>query len=1222
MGNQIRRLLNKTPVITSEKALYGKYGRHLFDSGDTIRTYPSVAWSNYKLDEQGRGTAPDGTKTVIPAIDEDQLIVTPHGNRVNYKGLQVPSQYDMQEHPSDDQGYQLQTSDLFNAMTLGGLHNLSPTQWARRAWDLGETAFGDKSFTEYINDWTFGNNGIVSNKFAREHPYLSAGINMVGDAAILGGKAWMDNRPTTLSVTHRSPKEFDINNFYTGTSKDIGLHVGDAGDSMGDYVYQMNIPKPQVTTLDIGRNNIRHLINDFTFPKGAFVEANPDERILFLKEMLRNSQNRTNTKFPRFQKMADGSWRKTFEKDFHFDLRNRLTSKLSKADKEKFNQEADKLLKLYSNIDRTDSYAQQIFNQEAANLLHKYGIDVVGYNNIIAEEGLKPSYFLTSHDAMMGPRLISAPGRNIVQTEINNSTDIPYPLVMPQGTYNKALGGILSKNSDSTILADNNNYIQDFKGKQYGLPIVRYDNGGHLFDTGDTIYSVPLSQFSVNPRTGRSRNPYTGEYTDVQVLPELIVKGTSAQTKAANAKAINDLLYKNAYDGMTGEKRYEAQKRAQNTALGLQLEKTPEEYSRIANANMNTALTNMFKDPAKDLDKVMLGTLAAGVAPMALPEIVSGATAALANPYVDAALTSYFGAHGINDIANGRANAMTALEVLPMARLAKPLWNAGKSAMQYASETVPEAMTLFNSPLTGKWATFGNKQYRFKPGYIGINGTPMESRPLYSQSTEPEFLESLPIDPERYYRYFDTNALKSYKETGVVSQYNRFGINNSPYPVPMFSKGQPSIYAPKGSVWAISKPESNLQWEAVQGNAVSPLRNGEFNKAPISDFDFYREIPGQGYVKLQEDLSLPKGVTYSETPHIDYLNTLNEQQQIEYLTQNGLNDAWLWTLKNNPSHLESALRNAPIGMPQKSLNKIATGSTAQEASKSQNSASDFDSFFDLSPLYNKSKQIVRAEQEEAIREAEQKVFDYLGSEKHIQRIMEGGKSREEAERIARHMWENSMTAEGELGPLGAAIHGEYNAGLSRIGPWWKGNFKYTLDPKYTINENLLDNAIRRNVFHELGGHGATLSYSPTKSTDPKVQKIYEDVVKEWFPEYKEVYDHNAALKPVRRPQFENAEEVGLEDGMLHYLEDVDEYSARARAENIEPGGDDFGALYRYFTPESLENLKNNVWGTIPLVLGTGLTGYGLYDNFNSTNSDIHAYGGPLVQHANKFIIED
>lgn len=77
----------------------------------------------------------------------------------------------------------------------------------------------------------------------------------------------------------------------------------------------------------------------------------------------------------------------------------------------------------------------------------------------------------------------------------------PNEVFLPEVTVGKALGGILSKNSDSTILADNNNYIQDFKGKQYGLPTVRYANGGHLFGDGDAVETIPQNYtgYTVNP---------------------------------------------------------------------------------------------------------------------------------------------------------------------------------------------------------------------------------------------------------------------------------------------------------------------------------------------------------------------------------------------------------------------------------------------------------------------------------------------------------------------------------------------------------------------------------------------------------------------------------------------------------------------------------------------------------------------------------------------------
>ena len=52
------------------------------------------------------------------------------------------------------------------------------------------------------------------------------------------------------------------------------------------------------------------------------------------------------------------------------------------------------------------------------------------------------------------------------------------------------------------------------------------------------------------------------------------------------------------------------------------------------------------------------------------------------------------------------------------------IYNTGKTAV----ENVPNAMQFLNSPYTGKWTKFGNMEYRFKPGHLGINGTPIESR--------------------------------------------------------------------------------------------------------------------------------------------------------------------------------------------------------------------------------------------------------------------------------------------------------------------------------------------------------------------------------------------------------------------------------------------------------------------------------------------------------------
>jgi len=75
---------------------------------------------------------------------------------------------------------------LFNVATVGGLNNLSPTQWMRRAYDTGQLIQGYMPLNEYMNKLYYGNNGIVSDEYARKHPYRTIAANLVGDIATFG----------------------------------------------------------------------------------------------------------------------------------------------------------------------------------------------------------------------------------------------------------------------------------------------------------------------------------------------------------------------------------------------------------------------------------------------------------------------------------------------------------------------------------------------------------------------------------------------------------------------------------------------------------------------------------------------------------------------------------------------------------------------------------------------------------------------------------------------------------------------------------------------------------------------------------------------------------------------------------------------------------------------------------------------------------------------------
>jgi hypothetical protein len=51
------------------------------------------------------------------------------------------------------------------------------------------------------------------------------------------------------------------------------------------------------------------------------------------------------------------------------------------------------------------------------------------------------------------------------------------------------------------------------------------------------------------------------------------------------------------------------------------------------------------------------------------------------------------------------------------------------SSVEAVGRGVNKGMQVLNSPLTGKWTQFGNKEIRLAPGYVGMNGgSPVQVR--------------------------------------------------------------------------------------------------------------------------------------------------------------------------------------------------------------------------------------------------------------------------------------------------------------------------------------------------------------------------------------------------------------------------------------------------------------------------------------------------------------
>lgn len=108
----------------------------------------------------------------------NRMTVTPQGVKFNFNGV-IPNS--STEKPKEQ--IYLEPTDLL-ALANPVLNRLSPTQNVRAIYDTFDPSL---TWQDKLNSWFIGNAGITSNEFQQEHPWLSTGINLVGDAGIVGG---------------------------------------------------------------------------------------------------------------------------------------------------------------------------------------------------------------------------------------------------------------------------------------------------------------------------------------------------------------------------------------------------------------------------------------------------------------------------------------------------------------------------------------------------------------------------------------------------------------------------------------------------------------------------------------------------------------------------------------------------------------------------------------------------------------------------------------------------------------------------------------------------------------------------------------------------------------------------------------------------------------------------------------------------------------------------
>ena len=123
-----------------------------------------------------------------------------------------------------------------------------------------------------------------------------------------------------------------------------------------------------------------------------------------------------------------------------------------------------------------------------------------------------------------------------------------------------------------------------------------------------------------------------------------------------------------------------------------------------------------------------------------------------ATTWANTAAAAGFAGHGLNHAINegidGWGDAtMTALEVTPLGRLAKPMWNAGKEGLQYAAKAADNA-TRYMSPSYDLYRTIGETTPRTTPTYHGFR---LNGEQAYTGSPLFEFGQTIGTSSEKAY---------------------------------------------------------------------------------------------------------------------------------------------------------------------------------------------------------------------------------------------------------------------------------------------------------------------------------------------------------------------------------------------------------------------------------------------------------------------------------------
>jgi hypothetical protein len=226
-------------------------------------------------------------------------------------------------------------------------------------------------------------------------------------------------------------------------------------------------------------------------------------------------------------------------------------------------------------------------------------------------------------------------------------------------------------------------------------------------------------------------------------------------------------------------------------------------------------------------------------------------------------------------------------------------------------------------------------------------------------------------------------------------------------------------------------------------------------------------------------------------------------------------------------------------------------------------------------------------------------YKYYSSDKYLEHLKNSGLSEEQAKSLQEFKINNLLETRINFSNIDPAEYGN-NTVIAET-----GESTTSINPKVSNTKDLA----RETVWHETGGHSSSKGFSIDKFREflaehPEYQNIYSN------PWYRRISEHNKELIPELKPVWKSfmngdmktfnklASKEDLEilnkykdpKSFIQYLQREQEASARAISANI---GDFAGKksqwnlpqLERFFTPEGIKKLRDNVWN-----IGVGFGG--------------------------------